>query len=211
MKLFSPEKVEKFFNILEKLGRVCENRYKGYDKRNPHIFSCEKEIFVKRTLNKWLKNKLLILYTVSEESGVEYKQFLSINSISFLLGWGTKLTVNIYDYSRPMDFWNNIEISYNTAISLEGEWCENPEKHNQILKLTVLDIPEKEYIFETVEMDNYPKRRKKGQTQDDIWNSLKGEISFKARTEKEAWKKKAKFEKENKTKLVIQPKIIKIL
>ena len=217
MKLFTKEQIQKFFSILDRMDRCVSNTWVNPNSKslsNPDkvCYYCQKEVFVLRTINKWLKGKLLIIYKTSEQSGKEYKQYISIRNCSFLLDYGGRtITVDIYDYSKPMDFWKEIDISCNELFGLEGEWCENSDLHNTLLKLTVLDIPEKEYVFKTYDFDKYPKRRKKGQTDDEVIESLAGEISFFAQTEKEAYIKKETFQKSNKTKLVVQPDIIKII
>jgi hypothetical protein len=79
--LFDTERVKKFFDILSRLGRHEEDRYKGYDKNNPHYSPCEKEIFVKRTIKKWFKGKYLIWWKVSEQTGQQQQVYISIYKI----------------------------------------------------------------------------------------------------------------------------------
>ena len=96
--LFDPSKIKKFFNILRRLGRCTEDRYKGYDKLNPHMSPCEKEVFVKRTLHKFLKGKHLVWYKKSDDTGLFYNLYVSVGSISYALGWGENINVYLYDY-----------------------------------------------------------------------------------------------------------------
>ena len=213
MKLFETKKVKKFFEILYRLERgipidIDNYRYKNY-KNDRSV--CEKEVFVNRTVNKWLKGKFLVLYKTSEQTGLEYKQFISITNITLSLDWTSgSLEVIYMDYTRPVDIWNELVLKHNDVLHLEGEWSKNNKQHNQLLKLTYLNIPEKEYVFKTYNFDNHPKRKKKGQTDDDIMKLIEGKISFKGKTEKEAYNKKNKFQENNKTKLVICPDIIDI-
>lgn len=188
MKLFKTEQIQKYWGILNRLERSICARYTEKNKT-----FCAREVFVRRTLNKWLKNKLLVLYTTSEQTGLEYKRYISIQNVKYALHHSTELQINIYDYSRPMDIWEELVINHNEALDLEGEWVDNADNHNTILKLSYLDLPEKEYVFEAYDFSKYPKRRKKGQSYDDIRESLKTTISFKAKTEKEAYKKRKEY------------------
>ena len=193
MKLFTTQQVKRYFNILDRLGRSCNSLYKGYDKLNPNSEPCQREVYVKRTIGKWLKNKLLVLYVESEQTGVEYRQYVSVRSISYALHYKTELDISLFDYSRPADVWNSIIIDHNKALALEGEWIEDSTIHNQILKFSVLDIPEKEYVFEAYDWSKCPKRKKKGQTNEDVFESLKTTISFTTTTEKKAYKLMNKY------------------
>lgn len=191
-KLFTTQQIQRYFTILNKMGRVVENKYLGYDKKNPHITPCQKEVFVNRTLNKWLKNKYVILYAVSEQTDEQYKEYVSISNIQYYLNayGGDKLSVSIYDYSKPMDIWNSIKISHNDALDLEGEWIEDPtEYHHKLLKMTYLSIPEKEYVFEMHDFSKCPKR---GVKKEIALERIKTTISFKAKTEREAYILKSK-------------------
>lgn len=187
MKLFTHEQVAKFFSILGRMGRCCNPLYKGYNSKNPEYEPCAKQVFVNRTLNRFLKNKYVILYVESKQTGLEYKQYCSITKIEYHLGYGEEIKIYLYDYTKPGEFWNSITIGHNDALQLEGEWCEGNSKHHQLLKLLRLDIPEKEYVFSAYDWSKYPKRRKKGQTDEDIENSLRTTISFRAKTEKQAF------------------------
>lgn len=201
-KLFKTEQVRKFFNLLNKLDRSISKIYGNN--------SCAREVFVRRTLNKYLKQKLIILLCESETTKIYYNKYIMITNVEYALHYSTEIIVTIFDYSRPYDLWNSIVIDHNKALALEGSWSKNGKIHNSILKLTIPQLPEKEFIFETWDFDKYPKRKKKGQTEDDILNSIKSTISFKATTYKEVYEIKKKFEKENKFKLVIGSDIIEI-
>lgn len=206
MKLFDTKKVQKFFSILHKMERGVAV-VKGKD---IYEGKCQKQIFVKRTLNKWLSGKVLIIYKESEQTGVEYKQYVSITNIEYCLGWGEEIDVNLFDYTRPTDIFNKNSFNHNSILSLEGEWSENSDIHHQILKLTYLNIPEKDYVFKTYDWNKYPKRRKKHQTEDDIIKLMEGTISFRAKTEKEAYRKKKKFEKSEENKITMLSDVIEI-
>lgn len=192
--IFNPVKVKKFFDILSRLNRVVENRYKGYFKNNPHISPCEKEVFVNRTLNKWFKDSYFIWWKNSEQTKLQQKVYISISNIKFYLGYSNEIEIYYYDYSKPMDIWNTIKLSYNDCINLEGEFCKNGDLHHQLLKLTVINEPEKEFVFKAWDWTKYPKRKKKGWTNEDIYKSMETTISFKANTLKKAYELKKSFE-----------------
>lgn len=201
--LFDTQKVKKFFDILAKLGRVIEERYDG---------SCEREIFVNRTINKWFKNKYFIWYKKSEQTGEYFRCYISIFNIKYALTYGIDLELNYYDYTKPMDVWNSIKLSHNDVINLEGEYCKTPKVHQKLLELTMINIPEKEYFFKAYDWNKYPKRKKKNQTDNDIYKLMETQISFKATTRAKAYNLKKEFEK-NRTKdskMIIFPDIIKI-
>ena len=79
-----------------------------------------------------------------------------------------------------------------------------------MLNLTVPNLPLREFIFKTYDFDKYPKRKKKGQSEEDIYKLLESTISFQAETHNKAYKLKKEFEKSQKGRLVICPDIIKI-
>lgn len=202
MKLFKTEKVKKFFDILQKMDRaysvdVDKQIYKGYDKNNPHIVWCQKQVFVNRTINKWLSKKYLKFYKEDEVTSIEYIQYFNIVKIKYKLGYGEDLIVHIIDYTRPYSIFNKIVLSYNDVICAEGEWTDN-KQHLELLNLIKLDIPEKEFIFNAFNLSLYPKRRSKNWTEDKI----KVKFSVLAKTEKEALKKANKYCEENKLFLI---------
>lgn len=204
MKLFKPSEISKFFDILYKLGRATCLRYKGYDKLNPHMSPCEKEVFIKRTVHKWLKNKYLVLYKTSEQTEIEYKQYISILNIRFSLDYSQgNLIVRYMDYSKPFDLWTEIKLSYNDILALEGEWSDNFENHKALLRLTMLNIEPKEYKFKCYNWHLYPKRKPKGKTDEEIIESLSSTISFWAKTEKEAYKLKNNYQQKEGENIII--------
>lgn len=188
-KLFTTEQIKRYFEAIEKKGRMVCNLYKGYDKRNPDYAPCEKDIFVQRTLNKWLSGKYLILYSKSD-FGSEYKQYVFVSSVQFVYGYGNAVYVYICDYSNPKKGFYSIEIGNNEAHRLEGVWCENSDKHEELLKFFNIDIPEREFIFEAYDWNKYPKRVR---NKDKALEKIKTTVSFKAKTEREAYKLMDKF------------------
>lgn len=183
--LFTVDQVKKFFDVLSRQSRHCLNLYKGHDKLNPHISLCGREVFVKRTIAKWLKGKSVIWYAISEDSNLQYKKYISINSIRYGLGYGDDLVVNYYDYSRPVDFFNNITVNHNFALHLEGMFCENSDKHTEFLKLTYLDLPKNEYVFKRYDFKSYPKKKS---SKEEALAAITTTVSFEAKTLHEAYK-----------------------
>lgn len=197
-KLFNSKKVEKFFNILEKLDRHYNENgiYKGYDKNNPHITWCQQEVFVNRTLNKWFSEKYVIIFN-QNDYGIWYKQHIFISTIQLYVGYKTQIELAVVDYVN-VNFFSKIKIDYSRARNLEGIWCKDGKKHNKVLKMILMDdIPEKEYIYNATDSKKYPKRKKKGQTKENIKKFLATTVSIIAKTEEEAWNKATKIMKEN--------------
>jgi hypothetical protein len=198
--LFKTEHIKKLFSILNRLNRSIDTKYEG---------KCEREVFVRRTLNKWFKNKHLV-WLYESNVGIYYNRYISITNVEYALHYATELNVKFFDYSRPMELWNEITLDYNKLLDLEGFWCKDSKKHNQILKFTVPNLPLREFVFKTYDLDKYPKRKKKGQTEEDIRKLIESTISFQAETHKKAYQLKKEFEKNQKGKLIICPDIIKI-
>lgn len=188
-KLFETKDVNKFFDLLLKQSREVDPIY--YNHGNSGSNNCGREIFVQRTLNKWFKGKLIIWYDVSEDSNIQYCRYISIGAPYFGLGYSNDINVYYFDYANPTTLYNKIEISHNKALYLEGEWCENYDKHNQMLELTCLTIPTKEYIFERYDWDKYPKR---GVSKEKALAKIRTTITFNCKTEHEAYIMKNKSE-----------------
>lgn len=192
--LFKTKDIKKLFRILDSLNRCIDNKYDG---------KCAREVFVRRTLNKWFKNKHLIWLCESEQTGIYYNRYINITKVEYALHWGAELNITFFDYSKPMDLWEKVTLDHNKLLNIEGFWCENSEKHNQMLKLSIPDLPLREFVFKTYNFDKYPKRKKKGQTDEDIYKSIESTISFQADTNKKAYELKREFENNNKSKLII--------
>lgn len=204
-KLFKVEDIKKFFSILDRMERgISTNKTKDiYEGR------CQKEIFVQRTINKWLAGKYVILYSTSPLD-ILYKRYLCITKINFVLGWGTELNIRYWDAAQPVDISNSMILTHNDILRLEGSWDLDRERFNEIVKLFIVDEPEKEYVFKTYNFDKYPKRKKKGQTEDDIKKLMEGQISFFGKTEYEAIKEKERYDKSKKDRIIIFPDIHEI-
>jgi hypothetical protein len=198
MTLFTVKQIKKFFEILGRLERSVsvdksKQYYHGYIYTNST--PCQKEVFVHRTLNKWFKNKYAILYRLSEQTETQYCQYVSISNISYALTWSEEISVNLYDYSRPMDIFNNLKLNHNDCLRLEGKWVSNPKNyHHKLLKMTMLSIPEKEFKFKAYDFSKYPKRAK---TDEERYEKMTTEIIVKAKTNHEAYQKLDELEKKN--------------
>lgn len=102
---FDKEKVRKFFDILNRMGRVNEKKYIGRDKLNPDKEPCEKDVFIQRTVGKWFPS--LILKILVEE-GI----------------WGSKVMLPIYKYistAKPhfsYGHYDCVDVNYSTASDL---------------------------------------------------------------------------------------------
>lgn len=199
--LFKAEHIRKLFDILHRLNRCVDIKYDG---------KSEREVFIRRTLNKWFKDKHLIWLCESEQTGIYYNKYITITKVEYALHYDTELSVTIFDYSRPVDLWNEITLNHNKLLGVEGFWCEDYKNHIKILKLTLPDLPLREFVFKTYDFDKYPKRKKKNQSKEDIEKLIESTISFKAETHKKAYQLKKEFEKNQKGKLVILPDIIEI-
>lgn len=195
-KLFTTEQVKRFFNILESKERAQCERYKGIDKANPNRVPCEKEIFVDRTINKWFNSKYLILFRENERLGTEYKNYIFISSISYRLGWGEEIEISYFDYNSPQNFYQEMKISHNKALRLEGIWCEDGSLHTALYEIMQLDIPEREFSFTAYDWSKY-KTRGRG-TEAQKLEKIKTSVTVFAKTHKEAAKKVKKIEKETK-------------
>lgn len=197
-KLFDENKVKKFFDILERLDDGFPNDetkqiYKGYEKNNPDVVYSQRDVFVNRTINKWFKGKYLIIYKTSKFN-VTYKQYVSISNIKYRNDWSSTGYIDCY-FINYCDVFENLfnrkEFKYNNTISLEGEWCLNGDKHEQLINMFKMDdVPEKEYVFKAYDFSKYPKKVKKDI---DPKDEIQTTISFKAKTENEAYILKNKY------------------
>src|SRR5690349_3632362 len=102
-KLFTTQQVKRFFDKLYSKGRNCCELYKGIDKLNHDRTTCEKEVFVNRTLKRWFSGKYVIFFQEDEQSGIEYKRYIYLSNISYALSYRNDLTVYYLDFTRPYD------------------------------------------------------------------------------------------------------------
>lgn len=195
-KLFTAEQIKRYFDRLSQKGRNCSKLYKGIDKLNPDREPCEKEIFVERTLRKWFAGKYIILFQEDEMSGREYKRYIYISSIRYGLGYNDDFYVTYLDYNAPYKMWNEMKISHNDALRLEGFWCENGELHKTLLEMMKLNISDREFTFDAYDWDKYESRGRG--TKEEKLNKIKTTVSVFAKTHKEAYKKLDEIAKNSK-------------
>lgn len=183
--IFNPDQVDKFFSILRNMGRTCCDRYKGYDKLNPHISPCEREVFTKRTVSKWFKGKYVIVYEKGGDMGIPQKKYYSINSITYALDYGLNLSVYVTDFANPYNF-TSFKVS-NKIRNMEGRWSPDGSEHAILLSLISLDdLPDREFVYSGLDFDRYPKRKKKDQTKDDIRKAMEVEKVIVAKIQSDA-------------------------
>lgn len=196
MKLFPTNKVKKFFDILERLsgGTPIDKsnyRYKDYltiyTKESSHAPST-REVFVNRTVNKWLKGKFAIIYRKSD-LGCTYKQYVSITHLAYFNDWSVTGYVGggLLDYANPYSssIFAKEHFDHNTCLNLEGEWCENGDKHTKLLSyISMEDVPTKEYVFRAYDFSKYPSR---GVSREKAMKKIETTISFFAKTENSAY------------------------
>lgn len=192
-KLFKKDKINKFFDILSRLERAQCDWYKGIDKHNKKDAFCQREIFINRTIGKWLRGKHLIIY------GDTLKHFYSLIRIEFAFTQSDAINVIMIDYSKGCKL-NHLRIYKEDALKIEGEWCDNSLQHVQLADLLSLDsVPNKEYVFRAYDWTKLPKRVKKGVNPVDVIKTTK---SFMGKTEAEAYEIKNRFsnmDREDKT------------
>ena len=158
MKLFDENKVKKFFDILYTMKRsypVGGDIYMGYDRNNPTQNACQQEVFVSRTVNKWLRGRYLMLYCTDNQLEIQYKKYISISNIYLRLGYTNgELIVVFYDYAKPYDIVNKMSISINDAIGLEGIWCNDRSDHLRLSSMFEIDEPGREFIFKAYDLSS---------------------------------------------------------
>lgn len=182
MYLFKKENVKRFFQALESKGRNCEPRYKGWDKKNPTIEFCEREVFVKRMMKYLLKDRYFKIYNT--DAGVF--SYIYIGSIHYTLNAGCDITIYYLDYSRLDLGFQSVVFDSGDCIHIEGEISDG-EEHKQLQDILVLNLPEKTFRFKAYDFDKYPKRVRKGT---DPKEKIKTTVDIIARTIEEAFKKK---------------------
>lgn len=125
-KEIDPKFLRRYFDLLSNHGRVVDNKYTDH--------SCGKEVFVRRTMGKWLKDKYFVViqkeptgtYTSTNPSDfmsyielkIARKHFVNINHCSYQLGYDDKLNMYVDDVSISKSF-NNNQFSYNDFLRLQ--------------------------------------------------------------------------------------------
>lgn len=152
--LFTQKQVSKFFGILGRLDRASQKRHSNRNELTTRFGSCEQEVFVDRTIGKWLKGKSFVwieeaetgLYQMDPDGynqiSIKHKQvrYIQLMGINYVLGYGNSIRVKFYDATRPSNFSNELEISHNIALSI-GAKKITPAKFKSILKLFIYQEP----------------------------------------------------------------------
>lgn len=185
MYLFKKENVKRFFQALESKGRNCEPRYEGWDKKNPKIQYCEREVFVKRMMKYLFKDRYFKIYNT--DKGVF--SYIFVSSVRYSLDYGCNITIYYLDYSRFDLGFQSVVFDSGDLIHLEGEVSDGKE-HKQLQDILVLNLPEKTFRFKAYDFDRYPKRVRKGT---DPKEKIKTTVDITARTIEEAFKKRKEF------------------
>lgn len=145
-----PTFINKFFDLLSKHNRYAEQKYSN---------KCGKEIFVKRTMNKWLKNKQFVVISkddtgvvsCSDENDlnsyykVKYarKHFISISSCEFALGYGDDIKITEFDIFLS-NILNNVILGRKDFLNLQFREISS-EEYNSIYNLFIDDREESEF------------------------------------------------------------------
>ena len=161
-KLLDPKKVDKFFDILDRLDRTAQDHYLGIDKLNPDSKPCQQDIFVKRTVAKWFKNKKYKwLRSVGSgwyknvggmRGGDEYKvkQYNYVSTATPTFDYGRRNTVSV-NFSRASGIKNeNVELDAYDAKKIIAEPISQ-EKYDSVKDLFKFDV---EGYVETEKVEN---------------------------------------------------------
>lgn len=121
-----PKFLRRYFDLLANHGREVDNKYSNHN--------CGKEVFIRRTMAKWLKDKCFVViqkdttgtYASSNptdfnsyyEVRIPRKHFVQINGCSYQLGYGDKIAIYADDVSVSKTF-NNNGFSYNDFLRLQ--------------------------------------------------------------------------------------------
>lgn len=121
-----PKFLRRYFDLLANHGREVDNKYADHN--------CGKEVFVRRTMGKWLRGKYFVViqkeatgsyistdpsnFTSYVEVKIPKKHFVQINNCSYQLGYGDKLSMYVDDVSVSKSS-NNNEFSYNDFLRLQ--------------------------------------------------------------------------------------------
>jgi hypothetical protein len=154
--LFTQKQVSKFFGILARLNRASQKRYSKRDELSTRYGYCEQEIFVDRTIGKWLGGKCF-LWTEEAETGfyqqdphdntsqipIKQKQvrYIQLMKPRYALGYGHSIDVKFYDASRPSQLNNELQVTHNIALSIKANEI-TPAKFKSVLKLFIYQEPE---------------------------------------------------------------------
>ena len=112
--LFNKEILRKYFDILYRLDRTCQSHYKGRDKLNPDKEPCQQDVFVQRTLRKWLSGKY---YKIVDTTDTPKYAYIALGGVSFYYGYGEEIQIVIIRASGGFEV---KKVSHNDLFKLEG-------------------------------------------------------------------------------------------
>lgn len=161
-----PEFLRRYFDLLAKHGRETDNKYANN--------RCGKEMFVARTMRKWLRNKCFVVIrkdptgtfgtsNVNDPSAyyeirIPKKHYVQITGCNYQLGYGEKLDIYVNDVSVSKAF-NDTGLSYNDFLRLQFREITEDE-FNYVGSLFHDDRDENEYEM-TAYTKNYVGKGKK--------------------------------------------------
>jgi len=148
-----PEFIRRYFDLLAKHGRETDKKYSNN--------RCGKEMFVARTMRKWLKNKCFVViqkdptgaYATTNvndvsayyEVRIPKKHFIQITGCSYQLGYGEKIDIYVDDVSISKAF-NSTGLSYNDFLRLQFREITE-EEFDSVRSLFLDDRDENEYTM----------------------------------------------------------------
>jgi len=154
--LFTQKQISKFFGILSRLDRTTQKRYSNRNELSTRSGLCEQEVFVERTIGKWLEGKFF-LWIEEAETGLyqsdpmdEWNQipikskqvrYIQLFRPKYALGYGHCISVKFYDASRPSELINELDVTHNTALSIKAKPITGA-KFKSVTKLFVYQEPE---------------------------------------------------------------------
>ena len=142
--LFSREKVSKFFDMLENKGDHLEKRYKGCDKDNPDYGISEKEMFVRRTVGKWFRDRYFKIIEDAKtgfgsgynEITIKRYEYLCTGMISCCLGYSRDIKV-VINRAGSAKFFDDIVLTREMCLNMKGETLSK-EKYKEIKDLYIV-------------------------------------------------------------------------
>jgi len=146
-----PEFLRRYFDLLAKHGRGTDKKYSNN--------RCGKEMFVARTMRKWLKNKCFVVIqkdptgafsTTNQTDPSAYyevripkKHFIQVTGCAYQLGYGEKIDIYVDDVSVSKAF-NSTGLSYNDFLRLQFREI-TVEEFDSVSALFLDDRDENEY------------------------------------------------------------------
>lgn len=201
--LFDRKKVVKFFDILYRMSMFTnsDNSKNMYKRQNSDYVKCQREVFVERTVAKWLNGKFLILYKPVNLFGVEVivKQYIHIGKIRTINSLSSSKTIQatIFDFGNVAnEAIANPHFNISDCLNMEGAWCDNDAAHIGILTQTLdLNLKERKFVFEAFDFDKKMTKKQKMAANKSSTNEAYKTvpIAINAKTWHEMWKFKKEF------------------